>query len=158
MALTVEQLQVLRAAILAETDAEFVVARTEGATGRMADFFNVIASPAYYVWRKVYTPDQIAEAIEVGITQLDALTAAKREVLLWWAERPHNPANSQTAIADMCGSQNTLKAAVIAGGRRRATRAEKLLVASGNGAVATPSVLGFEGALRGDDISLALSD
>lgn len=157
MALNAEQLAVLKAAILAETDAGFVAARTAGATGTMAAFFNAPASPAYYVWRSVYTPDQIAAAIETGITQLDALAAAKREVLLWWAERPHNPVSSQTAIADMCGAQNTLKAAVIAGGKRTATRAEKLF-ATGNGAEATPSVLGYDGAIRSDDISLALSD
>ena len=152
-----EQLQVLKAAILAETDPAFVAARTEGATGTMAAWFNELAAPAYYVWRGVYTPEQIADAIEIGITQLDALTANKREVLLWWAERPHNPANSQAAIADMCGSQNTLKAAVIAGGKRKATRAEKLF-ATGNGVEATPSTMDYEGAIRSDDISLALSD
>jgi hypothetical protein len=152
-----EQLATLKAAILAEADASFVAARTAGATSAMADFFNALASPAYYVWRRVYTPEQIADAIEIGITQLDALTAAKREVLLWWAERPHNPANSQTAIADMCGSQNTLKAAVIAGGKRKATRGEKLF-ATGNGSEATPSTAGYEGAISADDVSLALSD
>lgn len=156
MALNQQQLQTLKAAILAETDAGFVAARAAGATGVMANFYNVQASPAYWVWRSVYTPDQIAKAIEIGITQLDALAAAKREVLLWWAERPHNPANSQTAISDMCGSQNTLKAAVIAGGKRTATRGEQLL-ATGNGAEATPSVLGHDGAISSDDIANALS-
>lgn len=155
--MTPEQLTTLKTAILAETDVAFVAARTAGATGVMANFFNAVASPAYYVWRGVYTPEQIAAAIEIGITQLDALAAAKREVLLWWAERSHNPANSQAAIADMCGTQNMLKAAVIAGGKRTATRGEKLY-AVGNGAEATPSTLGYDGAIRSDDISLALSD
>ena len=65
---------VLKAAILAETDAGFVAARDQGNNTLMARFYADAAVPTYYVWRSSYTPDQIAAAIEVGITQLDALT------------------------------------------------------------------------------------
>ena len=83
--MTPEQLATLEAAILAETNAEFVEARTNGQTSRMAAFYNTEASPAFYIWRKNYTPDLISDAIDAGITQLDGLTASKRDSLLWWA-------------------------------------------------------------------------
>jgi len=48
MALTASQLPALRAAIDAETDPEFVVYRTNGATGLMANWFNLPGS--FVVW------------------------------------------------------------------------------------------------------------
>ena len=47
--MTPEQLTTLKTAILAETDAEFVEARTKGQTSRMAAFYNTEASPAL-IW------------------------------------------------------------------------------------------------------------
>lgn len=147
---------VLKAAILAETDAGFVAARTAGNNTLMARFYADPAVPTFYVWRSVYTPDQIAAAIEAGITQLDALTASKREVLLWWAERSHNPAISQAAIDDMCGSQNTLKTAVKDGGKRAVNKGERLF-ATGTGTLAAPGTTAYEGTLTSEDIRNALA-
>ena len=156
--LTTEQLQTLKAAILSETDAGFVAARAAGATGVMANFYNVQASPAYWVWRSVYTPEDIAKAIDNGITQLDGLTPSKRDSLLWWAERNHDMAlaQSQAAVNDLCGSQNTLKAALTAGGKRTLLRGERLF-ATGTGSLAAPGTATFEGTIRNEDIVLALS-
>ena len=88
--LTAQQLPALKAAILAETNPDFVFARDNGQTGVMAAFFNTEASPAFYIWRANYTPDQIVSAIENGGTQLDGLTASKRECLLWWSRSAHD--------------------------------------------------------------------
>lgn len=152
-------LAVLKAAILAETDPAFVAARDAGATGEMAAFYNVEATPAFYVWRSNYTAEQITAAIDAGITQVDALTANKRQVLLWWSERSHDArlAQTQAAIADMCGSQNTLKAAVYAGAKRKLKRGEKLFATGGSGAESTPATATFEGSIRNEDIVLALN-
>lgn len=157
MALTPAQLATLKAAILAETDPAFVAARTNGQTSLMAAFYNGEASPAFYVWRKVYTPDMIADAIDAGITQLDALTASKRDSLLWWASRAHDAslAQTQAAMNDLCGSQNTLKTALLNGGKRKVTRAERLYV-TGTGSLAEPGVPGFEGTLGESDIGASL--
>lgn len=156
--LTTEQLAVLKTAILAETDVDFVAARTAGATGEMAAFYNVTTAPPYYVWRTNYTPADIAKAIDNGITQLDGLTPSKRDSLLWWAERNHDMtlAQSQAAVNDLCGSQNTLKAAVTAGGKRPLLRGERLF-ATGTGSLAAPGTTAFEGTIRNEDIVLALS-
>ena len=155
--MTPQQLTTLKAAILAETNAEFVEARTNGQTSLMAAFYNAEAVPAYYVWRKSYTPDLIASAIVAGITQLDALTASKRDSLLWWADRSHDASLAQTraAINDLCGSQNTLKNAILDGSKRKVTRAEQLY-ATGTGSLAAPGVPGFDGTLGEQDIGAAL--
>jgi hypothetical protein len=149
---------VLKAAIAAETDVAFVAARTQGATGEMAAFYNQPASPAFYIWRSNYTPQDIAKAIDNGITQLDGLTASKRDSLLWWAERSHDMmlAQSQAAVTDLCGSQNTLKTAVLDGGKRTLLRGERMF-ASGTGSLAAPGSTLYEGNIRNEDIVLALS-
>lgn len=152
------QLQTLRDAILAETDPTFVEYRTQGATGAMAAFFNAPASPAFYVWRSNYTAEQIAAAIDAGVTQLDGLSASKRESLLWWAGRNHDAtqASVQAAINDLCGAQNTLKNAVLDGGKRTLLKGEKLF-ATGTGTLAAPGALGsFEGNIGNGDIVAAL--
>jgi hypothetical protein len=51
MPLTSAQIQTLKAAIAAETDAAFVINRTAGATAAMAEFFNT-AHPSTKAWNK----------------------------------------------------------------------------------------------------------
>ena len=157
MALTTAQLQTLKASIAAETNAEFVAMRDASATGQMAAWYNVEATPAFYVWRSNYSVEQIAAGIEGGITQLDALTASKRDSLLWWAERAHDmrTAASQAAVNDLCGSQNTLKASVLDNGKRKIKRGERLF-ATGTGSLASPGVAPYEGNISENDIVAAL--
>jgi hypothetical protein len=155
--MTPQQLTTLKAAILAETDPTFVTYRTNGQTTLMADFYSVEATPAFYVWKATYTADEIATGIDNGITQLDALTASKRDSLLWWAQRPHDmrtPA-SQAAVNDLCSSQNTLKAAVLDNGKRKVNRGERLYC-TGTGSLAVPGSTTFEGRVSDTDISAAL--
>lgn len=156
--MTPNQLTTLKAAILAETDATFVEARNNGDTGAMAAFFNVTAAPAFYVWRSNYTAEQIASAIDAGVTQMDSLTASKRETLLWWAGRGHDMrmAASQAAIDDLTGSQQTLKAALRNGAMRAVTRGERLF-ASGTGSTASPGSTTFEGVISPNDVVEALN-
>jgi hypothetical protein len=155
--LSTAQFQALKTAILAETDPTFVAYRTQGATGAMASFFNELASPVFYVWRSNYTSEQIATAIDNGITQLDALTASKRDSLLWWADRSHDMtlATAQAAVNDLCGSQNMLKAAVLDGGKRALLRGEKLF-SSGTGSLAAPGFTTYEGSISNADVVSAL--
>lgn len=61
MNLNTAQLLVLKAAIAAETDPGFVANRTAGATGAMADFYNV--DSAFVVWRSTTVVDTIMNAI-----------------------------------------------------------------------------------------------
>lgn len=62
--MTPEQLQVLKTAILAETDPTFVAARTEGNNATMAAFYSNAANPAFYVWRSSVNTEDILDAID----------------------------------------------------------------------------------------------
>ena len=156
--MTPAQLTTLKAAILAETDPAFAELRQVGAVGAMADFYNADASPSYYAWRSTYSPDMIRDAITNGITQLDALTGSKRDSLLWWAQGTHDARRPavQSAINDLCGSQNVLKSAVTDGAKRLALRGERLF-ATGIGTLASPGVLVYEGQVSNDDVIQAIN-
>ena len=150
MALTTEQAATLKVAAQADPAAAAFMAA--GNDTELAAWFNAPAAPKFTVWRSAYTPDEKAAAIDVGITQLDALTASKRDSLLWWAGRTHNAAlaSTQAAMNDLTGSQNTLKNALLAGAKRGASVAEKAL-ASGTGSDAVPATLSFEGSINTND-------
>lgn len=64
MPLSNNQLVALKAAILSETDAEFVQYRTEGSTGLMAQWFNVPASPPHTVWSTNVDVNSVLDAID----------------------------------------------------------------------------------------------
>jgi len=153
--LTPAQLQTLKAAIAADPVLSLLPKTPDGAFD-VAAALNLDASPAFYVWRTQYTPEQMRAAILNGITQLDALTASKRDSLLWFSQGAVDcsKAVTQAAINDLCGSQATLKAAVLDGGKRPATRAEKIF-ATGTGTLATPAMLVFEGELSYPEVQAA---
>lgn len=158
--LTSEQMATLKADILAATDQATVDARANGQTTVLAGIYNQAASPAFYVWRTSFTPGQAREAISGGdgLAQLDNLTAGKRDSLLWVFEGNTNPSNAtqRNAIVSLCGTQNTLKAAIAAAQKRTVTRAERLFV-TGTGTEASPGTLGWKGTLSGDDVASAMS-
>jgi hypothetical protein len=152
MSLSPAQLATLKTAILA--DPELAVFYNIGNLDGLAHALNVDAVPTFVVWREDYTVDQIASAIEVGVTQLDALTASKRDSLLWWAQRGHDArkATTQAAITDLCGSQNTLKNALLDGAKRNASVFEKIF-ATGTGSAASPGVTTVIGPIAYTELS-----
>lgn len=64
MPLTPGQLVTLKAAILAETDPEFVQYRTEGSTGLMSQWYNQLAIPTHTVWATNVDVNTILDAID----------------------------------------------------------------------------------------------
>lgn len=150
--LTTDQITALRALVGAEPS--LATAILTGDDQAVAAWCNAEAAPTFYGWRKAYTSELIVAAIDVGITQVDSLTASKRDTLLWWAGRDHDAtlAATRTAIDDLTGSQNTLKAAVLDGGKRALTRAEKLL-STGTGSLASPATTALGGPITGEDAS-----
>lgn len=149
--LTQEQRNTLKAAILA--DATLSTLYIEGNLDGLSTALNTQVSPTYVVWRDQYTPEQKALAIDVGITQLDALTASKRDSLLWWVNRSHDArlATTQAAMADLCGSQNTLKNALLDGAKRNASVLEKVF-ATGTGTTAAPGTSPVMGAISWSEL------
>ena len=111
----------------------------------LADWFN--QTTPTIVWRTSLTEKQFRAAILNGVGQLDNLTVGKRDTLLWLGNQPlQMDASVRAAIDDLCGTQNVLKAALVAAEKRTATRAEKAL-ATGTGSDASPATLGWEGTI-----------
>ena len=157
MSLTSGQLATIKAYIVADNGLN-ALPNTNVGNSQIANTLNAQASPDFYVWLSSYTPELKAAAIDNGITQVDNLTASKRDTLLWWAARTHDAskAATQAAMSDLCGMQNTLKAALIDGAKRKAKVIEKIL-ATGTGSLASPATPGYEGTITPDEIEQARS-
>ena len=148
--LTSTQLSTLKAVALADQTASAYI--TSGNDTGLAEWFN--APTAHVVWRSSMTPEQSRAAIIQGAAQLDALTVGKRDSLFWLASGDLNVSDAtvRAAIDDLCGTQNTLKAALLAAEKRTCSVAEKAL-SSGAGTNTVPAMLGWEGVLSGNDMS-----
>lgn len=164
MALTAEQLPVLKAAILAETDPAFVVARQEGAVGIMADFYNTIASPAVKAWRTSVPPQDTDEATPWA--NFDSITiAAKRDSWLHAFPRFNRNYSQQPIrkwVTDVWGAASAgSNAAVILvdAGQRDITRGEAIL---GGTTLATTNTVSarklvWEGFISANDVIQAIN-
>ena len=144
--LTDAQKVTLKADILAHQDTADVYGI--GNLSTLADIYNAQASPVFTVWRSSLTAEQARAAVSGGdgLGQLDNLTVGKRDALLWLFEGTTQPGNAaqRDAIQSLCGTQNTLKAAITAAQKRTASRIEKLF-ATGTGSDASPATLVVEG-------------
>jgi hypothetical protein len=156
--LTTEQATTLAAHIRANTDQAVIDALDVRNDVLMAELYN--APSTFIVWRSVMTPAEARDAIAGGdgLAQLDNLTAGKRDSLLWVLEGDTEPSNAaqRAAIESLCGTQNTLKAAILAAQKRAATKAEQVF-ASGTGTTQSPGTLGWEGTLSFYDVGVALN-
>jgi hypothetical protein len=162
--MTNDDLQKLKTAILAETDAEFVAARDSGNNSQMLAWFNAAATPDFIVWQKRVLREELEEDDSFNWTVVDNLsTGSKYRIWEWMfgSKGYINPskANIRAGIA-ACWVGNAqllaVQAMVLAKCKRAATRAEKLF-ATGTGSTGSPAVMGFEGALSIDDIRAAVA-
>jgi hypothetical protein len=144
--LTDAQKVTIKADILANADT--LAAYNIGNLDALEKLYNAAAAPAFTVWRSVLTSEQARAAVSGGdgLAQLDNLTAGKRDSLLWLFDGNTQPANAaqRDAITNLCGTQNVLKAAILAAQKRTASRIEKLF-ATGTGSDASPATLMVEG-------------
>jgi len=157
--MTPEQYQLLANHIRTNTDPAIVAAFPLRNDGQIQEWYNL--DSAFVVWRSLLTPEQARDAISGGdgLGQLDNLTAGKRDSLLWALSGDTHPTNTaqRTAIEGLCGTQNTLKAAILATQKRAATVAEQVF-ATGTGTSGAPGLLGWEGTLSVNDVSTALNN
>ena len=158
-----QQLQTLKAAILAETDPTFVEARTNGQTPLMTAFYNGLASPAVKAWRTAVPPEESDEATPWA--NFDTITiAAKRDSYLhafMRYPRDYSRLAVRKWITDVWGNATVgSNAATILtdAGLRSITRAEAVL--GGSATATTNSVsaikLAWVGPLTDADIGMAL--
>lgn len=183
--LTDAQLQVLKAAIVAETDPEFVVYRDNGQTGLMANWYN--QPSATRVWGNLMPVNAMFDAIDFANydmlptidgtgEQRNRLIASQNkllavQVMLQGREQincfPNRVRDSLlVATTDIpSGNNGALRSATGANGiriltamQRAATRGEALYVGSPvtTGTVSAPKLV-FEGSISDQDISAALA-
>lgn len=153
--LTPAQLATLKAAILADAALDAFPNTSDGCY-EIAIAMNMPASPNFIVWRSALTPELSRAAIVSGAEQLDNLTVGKRDALLYLATGTLDCRNTavRSAIDNLCGTQNTLKASIVAAEKRKATLAEKIF-ASGTGSDAAPATTTFEGTISYSDVQQA---
>jgi hypothetical protein len=173
---------VLKAAILAETDGEFVALRNSGATGAMANWYNTPSDPAFYVWKTSASTDDIYDAVDwQKLTPTDspddtqtytnrALVCQAKQINLQIMLQGQSRINAaklkiRQGLTDALQNvpSGTAGAMLDAGWLsvkntlyRQATRGEKIY-ATGTGTVGVPGLAVFEGSIRNEDIVLALS-
>ena len=161
MAMTPAQLQVLKTAINAETDPEFVGYRTAGQTGLMANWFNKAST--FIVWRALVNISEIGT--NVNYNAVGALTTANSSrVTLFFNMNPgdFNPKAdvrqffTDTFSGALAGAGAETRAALEALWRRAATRVEKLF-ATGVGTDTTPGALVYVGPVSEADVAAAIA-
>lgn len=161
--LTTTQLQTLKAAIAAETNAAFIPLRTGNDEQGMANWYNDPSTAI--IWKKLLTLDEIVQDDGFNWTRVDNLTTgSKWRIWEWMFNNPSrsiNPSkpNVRAGIdATWVGTAQDLavRAAIYVLCKRAATRFEALF-ATGTKTDASPGLLVFEGRITAQDISDARS-
>lgn len=157
MALTPEQRAVLRTAILSDTDAAVIAARTVRNDTELARLYNLPGT--FIVWRSSIPVAEYREA--VTWTEVDALTVGKARIWEWLTGNMVLPLDASKAgvrqgLADCWGAATTTRGALLAIAKRSATKAEQLF-ASGTGTAGAPGTLVFEGFVTIEDVGRALN-
>lgn len=163
MPLTSGQKTTLKAAIVADATLNAIPNTADGAF-EVANQLDQLATPDYWVWRSAVSEAEIVSqaSIDGTIWSWTAYIARSEPERDAWKRMFNsvyscNPslANVRQAFADIfSGNTNnapTQRTHLLAVGRRKATRVEKIL-ASGSGTTASPSLMGFEGKLSYQDV------
>ena len=158
MGLSTEQLPTLRAAIDAETDTTFVGYRNEGATGLMAEWFNVAST--FTVWKSAIEAPEVGK--EFDAASLDSMTAGSADKLnnfRQWNDVVYPSRADHRSFFDGVFSPPsgaTTRANLYTLWRRFASRGEKLF-ATGTGSDVAPGALVYEGLITDQDVIKALA-
>lgn len=162
--LTSPQLQTLKADILADPAIASQPNTADGAFA-IADVYNAVASPDFWVWRTLVTKAELVQSVGPDGTTFNwvgngFITRSVGEQAAWTeifnGVQACNPslANVRQAFADMfSGSSNAAanRTHLLAVARRKATRSQKLF-ASGAGSAGSPATMAVEDALTYQDV------
>ena len=142
--LTAPQMQTLKALAAADPTAAGYMATADDVA--LAAWYNTATT--YTIWHPAVTPERWDDHMIEGITQMDGLTVGKRDTLFVVTSRTRDcrDADVRAAIDDLTGTQNTLKARLVAACKRLATRAEKAL-STGTGTDSAPGTAAWVGVL-----------
>ena len=158
MALTTEQLQLLKAAILADP---VLAAYPNSGPGNwaIAEALNALSNPAVIVWKTSVSIDEIMRN-GMDWARVDNLTVGKARIWDWLGRLGSFDASKPNIRAGIdatwvgTAADLAVRAKVYVHCKRTATRAEAVL-ASGTGTDASPAVMGWEGLLQYIDVEAA---
>lgn len=123
----------------------------------IAELYNLDATPAWYVWRSNIPIDEVRQAI-VWTEYIDRSVGERETFLLMIANHALDASevNVRQGIADIFSGPQAVgtRAALLALGKRTASRAEKLF-SSGTGTEDNPATMEFEGNLSYRDVETA---
>lgn len=158
MILTTQQLQTIKAAILA--DPVLSVQPHDGnGNGFIADAFNAVASPAFTVFKSSVTLTQVGLAmLSSDVANLTTANTNRLTVIAAFSGGMFYPAIQDTwdgfnSVFSVSGASGT-RAALLALRKRFASRIEALL-ATGTGSDAVPAFLTVEGTITSNQIDSA---
>lgn len=159
MALTTTQLATLKAAILADSTLNAYPNTSDGNFDMAAQRLNVVASPAYIVWKSNVTINATGQAFNG--TELAGMTTGNQtrlQSIAMYLAGGYNASLPDVRqmfndIWSGAGGANT-RTNLLALWKRAALLGEKIL-ATGTGTDATPATLGYEGNISGTDVGLA---
>lgn len=174
MQLTLSQEQALKADIIAASDPACVALEASPTNSDLAfavkDLYNATASPDYWVWRTSVSKKEIVEQTSIDATTFTwagngFITRSAGELECWNqlfnSTLTCNPSlpNVRQAFQDVfsgTGNAAANRTHLLACGRRKASRVEKLL-ATGDGSTGTPATMGAEGPLSFQDVLDAMA-
>ncbi len=165
--LTSSQMAVLKADILADAVLAAVPNNSDGAF-QIAAAYNLLASPAYWVWRTKVKKRELTNTVGPDGTAFNwqgngFITRTAGEQLAWQElfDETHSVnaalTNVRQAFADIfsgTGNAAANRTHLLSAARREATRGEKLF-ATGTGSTALPAIMLFEGPLGFQDVNEA---
>lgn len=166
--LTAAQLQLLKNAIVADSVLN-ALPKTPDANDQIAQAFNALPSPDFWVWRTNVTRSEIYNnQNDVGVSPDDfwnwatykAQAAVEQNAwtqMFMGDQADFSKSNLRAGVASIfSGSAPQTKqlAHILAIGRRKARRIEKTL-ATGTGSTASPAVMGYEGTITYSDVETA---
>lgn len=164
MSLTTAQLQALKTDIEANTEPTVINALAAGDAGAIANWYNLAASPDYYLFKETVSSDEIRDLIDAQ--NIADITDADRgrcvDLLAIRADRGFSGANARDRSAwdDIfsAATGDESQQAIAAYWTRLATNAEKVFsLATGSGAnAANADTTSWQGSLRHQDVSAAL--
>lgn len=160
MALTPAQKLTLKADILATPEALAIY--TDGNLVALADFYNALANPAYWVWRTNVTRADLYHSTSVDGTTWNWTTYKNQAVaeqnawvqMFMGDEADFSRPNLRAGVAAIFSGStqaNAQRDHCLTIGRRTANRIEKLF-ATGLGTSVSPSVMDFQGDLSPSDV------
>lgn len=159
MSLTNAQLTTLKAAINAEADSTFVGYRNSGATGAMADWYNLPSTTD--AWRNDVSAQEIDEASDYSA--FDSVAAGKRDawaLFLQYSPRDMAKNKNRKVVADVWGNATggSIAESILQASVKKASKGE-MVYGGTSGTTGTVTALkrNLVYTFRNEDIVMALA-